>query len=119
MKLLVAALALFASSAFAAECRLPLVPPLPDGETASEAEILAAREQIAQYVAAGEAFIVCLTVTRDGSDPNTPPEKLAEWTKQHNAAVDQMQAIATAFNRELARYKARAESSSESAQGRE
>lgn len=101
-------LCLAAGSAVAAEdCQMPNAPTVPDGASASDDEMLRARDAVASYVEAGNAFIVCLTKRRDAADSRTPPAQIAAWTKQHNDAVDQMNDVAGRFNTQLKVWKAR------------
>jgi hypothetical protein len=95
------------SAAAAGDCRMPDAPAVPDGARASDDEMVRARDAVASYVQAGNAFIVCLTKRRDAAAPSTPPERIAEWTRQHNGAVDQMNDVAGRFNTQLKVWKAR------------
>jgi len=103
-----AALCLLAAArAGAADCRLPPEPAIPDGAHASDDEMVRAHDAVATWVADGNAYVVCLTQLRDAADPNTPVEQVAEWTRQHNAAVDRMNDVADRFNAQLRLWKAR------------
>ncbi len=86
---------------------MPAAPDVPDGAKASDDEMSAAHAAVAEFVTAGNAYIVCLTRLHDAADPNTPAEQLAEWTRQHNAAVDRMNDVADRFNAQLRVWKQR------------
>jgi hypothetical protein len=94
-------------AAAAGDCHMPDAPTVPDGASASDDEMLRARDEVAGYVEAGNAFIVCLTKLRDAAEASTPPAQIAEWTKQHNDAVDRMNDVAARFNAQLKVWKAR------------
>lgn len=97
----------FAGAALAEDCRMPATPDVPDGATASDAEMSAAHDAVADFVAAGNAYVVCLTKLRDAAPANTPTEQIAAWTKQHNDAVDAMNDVADRFNAQLRVWKAK------------
>lgn len=100
-------LSVAAAASAAEDCRMPAAPDVPDGAKASDAEMSTAHDAVAEFVAQGNAYIVCLTKLRDAADPNTPVEQLAEWTRQHNAAVDRMNDVADQFNAQLRIWKGR------------
>jgi hypothetical protein len=100
-------LLLAAATAVAEDCRAPNPPDVPDGATASDDQMISAHTAVQDYVSAGNAYIVCLTKLRDSADPNTPVQQIAEWTKQHNATVDQMKDVADRFNAQLRIWKAK------------
>lgn len=72
---------------------------MPDGKTANEAEMTAAQQAVKDFVAQGEAYIACL---EDDSSLTS-----AAKDRRRGTTIDQMQAIAANFNRELRHYRKR------------
>jgi len=103
--LLAPALLLATSVSFA--CELTGAPPaIPDGSTATEAELLAAQDAIKTYMAHSNEYIECLKQEdRQAGDTDTP-EKDAERIAAHNAAVDAQEKLAAEFNTQVQAWKA-------------
>ncbi|MGH8289472.1 MAG: hypothetical protein ACREV7_10665 [Steroidobacteraceae bacterium] len=119
MKLLLAAVAL-AAIALAplahAECTYPQTPDrLPDGNTATLDEMLAGQKAVQGYNEQMMAYLSCIKLERD----NAVAQAGAKLTKQqkaeveaieiqkHNAAVDQLHAVADQFNAQVKIFKAK------------
>ena len=101
-----ASFALGMSGAFA-ECNYPKSVSVPDGSTASEEEMLAGRTAVQEYMAAMNEYLACLDeeAARLGEEESSEQKQL--HVQRHNAAVDDMEAVAAEFNDELAAYKTR------------
>lgn len=106
---LLPALILAAMLAPAAEaaCEYPGEPQLPDGKTATEADMNTAAAAVKKYVADMEAYANCL----DAEFAALPveqqtPEAKSLVNKRFNAAEDAKVAAANAFNEQLRAYKA-------------
>jgi hypothetical protein len=104
------ALASFSIAAHA-DCPYPRAPAvMPDGKTASEAEMIAAMKAFQAYNDEVTAFGVCLdqeTKTKSTGTAQLMQLKTLQM-KKHNAAVDELQAKAKLFNEQVRIYKARA-----------
>lgn len=103
------ALTVFAVSA-QAECPFPKAPAsIPDGKTASEAEMVAAMQAFKSYNEAVTAFGTCLEQeTKDKSAGTAQLMQLKTMqAKKHNAAVDELQAKAKEFNEQVRVFKSR------------
>lgn len=72
---------------------------MPDGKTASEADMTAAQQAVKDFVAQGEAYIACLE--DDGSLTSTARDR------RRGSTIDEMQVVAANFNRELRHYRKR------------
>lgn len=70
---------------------------IPDGKSASDADMASAQEAVKQAVQAGEAFVVCVR----SNESSVRAERLS------NEVLDKMQTLAADFNRQL-RYFRRA-----------
>jgi hypothetical protein len=103
------ALASFSIAAHA-DCPYPKSPTImPDGKTASEAEMLQAMKAFQAYNDEVTAFGTCLeqeTKSKAASTAQLMQLKTLQ-TKKHNAAVDELQAKAKAFNEQVRIFKAR------------
>lgn len=87
-------LAVFANQAFAS-CEKPVAPALPDANTAVTPEMVKAKNQVSAYMKQAEAYLACLS---------------KDNVNDHNAMVDDMEAIAAAFNALIKEFKARLKS---------
>jgi hypothetical protein len=103
------ALASFSIAAHA-DCPYPKAPSaVPDGKTASEAEMVAAMQAFKAYNDEVNAFGVCLdqeTKTKSTGTAQLLQLKTLQ-AKKHNAAVDELQSKAKLFNEQVRIYKAR------------
>jgi hypothetical protein len=89
--------------AHADQCRLPPAPSkIPDGNTASQQEMLTAMETIKQYNNDVQTYLKCL-------DFETRQNQLSpgDQTSLHNAAVDQLTHVADQFNEQVKTFKAK------------
>jgi hypothetical protein len=104
------ALASFSIAAHA-DCTYPKPPAaMPDGRTASEAEMIEAMKSFKAYNDEVSAFGSCLEEeTRNKAAGTVQLMQLKTLQmKKHNAAVDELQAKAKLFNEQVRIYKARA-----------
>lgn len=104
-KTLIAAMAVsFAASLPAhAECVLPPPPSkIPDGNTATEQEMLAAMQTLKQYDGDVNVYLKCLEFEAKQNRVSR-----SEQERLHNNAVDQLQRIANKFNEQVRVFKAR------------
>jgi opacity protein-like surface antigen len=119
MKSLFAAAALAAAltaPAAYADCSYPQAPTnLPDGNTATLKEMLAAMQQVSAYNKEMTAYLSCIKLERD-SRVASAGATLTKQQKQeleaieiqkNNAAVDQLHAVADQFNAQVKIFKAR------------
>ena len=115
--LLAAAIAAVALAPAAyADCSYPPAPSnLPDGNTATLKEMLAAMQQVSIYNKAMTAYLSCIKLERD-SRVASAGAKLTKQQKQeleaieiqkNNAAVDQLHSVADQFNAQVKIFKAR------------
>jgi hypothetical protein len=103
-------------SAASADCTYPRAPGgFPDGATATQEQMLDARNAFQAYNEKVTAYLKCLETEMgariEAAGPQAPPEQIEQikaiHTKRHNAAVDELQAIAERFNEQVKVYKAR------------
>jgi hypothetical protein len=117
MKVLLAmAFAAAAAAPVYAECPYPQAPTkIPDGATATLEEMVAGQKAVGAYQKAINEYTACIDKELDdaiakGGDKLKPEQKTDMQrveAQKHNAAVDQLQAIADRFNEQVKVYKAR------------
>jgi hypothetical protein len=98
-----------------AACPLATAPSVPDGSTASHAQMIAARTAFQSYDAATNAYTKCVDSAVDrlkselrGKASPAELQRLQNFgTSAHNTAVDQDQAVADKFNGQIRIFKAR------------
>jgi hypothetical protein len=84
-----------------AGCTLPPAPSkVPDGNTASEAEMVAAMQTLKRYNTDVSNYVKCLEF--EATQNRLSRE---EQARQHNAAIDGLQVIAAKFNEQVRLFK--------------
>lgn len=101
--------ALLLSGATFAECNSPAAPIIPDGNVASQDELVAAQKAMKAYQESLIGYRTCLDKMQKGLDPEAEdtPAKTAELSAMYNASVDSESAIAEEFNVAVRAFKAR------------
>jgi hypothetical protein len=102
-----------------ADCTYPRAPDsIPDGNTASKEEMIAAKNEVSRYNTEMNAYLDCIKLEISAATPKDP-SKLSKdekakaeeqekiLTQKNNAAVDELQAIVGRFNDQLKAYKAK------------
>jgi hypothetical protein len=116
MKVLLAIAFATATAAAYADCPYPQAPTkLPDGATATLEDMVAGQKTVGAYQKAINDYTSCIDKELDdaiakGGDKLKPQQKQDMQrveAQKHNAAVDQLQAIADRFNEQVKVYKAR------------
>ncbi len=109
MKFAVTVLLLAFSSIVAAECDRPDAPELPDGAVSDLATMVEGQKAVKAYVSETEAYLACLSAEDEAVAGEISEEEMAARVAMHNAAVDDMEAVAARFNEEIREYKAKAQ----------
>jgi hypothetical protein len=101
--LLVAALAYAASLPAHADCVLPPAPSkIPDGNAASQQEMITAMQTLKEYNGDVDTYIKCLEFeARQNRLTHADEERM------HNTAVDTLQKIVAKFNEQVRTFKAK------------
>ena len=116
MKALLAIAFATATAAAYADCPYPQAPTkIPDGATATLEEMVAGQKAVGAYQKAINDYTACIDKELDdaiakGGDKLKPAQKADMQrveAQKHNAAVDQLQAVADRFNEQVKVYKAR------------
>jgi len=101
--LLVAALAYAASLPAHADCELPPAPSkIPDGNTASQQEMITAMNTLKEYNGDVETYTKCLEFEAKQNRLSKTDEE-----RMHNNAVDTLQKVAAKFNEQVRTFKAK------------
>jgi hypothetical protein len=95
-----------------ADCAFPAAPDtIPDGKTASEAEMVAAMKAFKDYDGQVNAYVSCLdqeTKTKsEGAAASQIMQIKSMQSKKQNAAVGELQAKAAKFNEQVRVFKSR------------
>ena len=92
-----------------AECSRPAVPELADGATAEIDQLVSSQAAVKAYQEQVEVFRKCLETEEmvDQEDGEVLPEDQAARLAEHNASVDEEEAVAASWNEEITEYKAR------------
>jgi len=102
-----------------AECVYPKTPDnMPNGATATEAEMIEGMKAVKAYNTEVTAYLSCLEMemnTRiEAAGPDAPKDQVdsikAIHGKRHNAAVEELEAHASRFNEQVKTYKGRSKS---------
>lgn len=97
-----------AAAAAAPGCTRPQMPgKLPDGKTATEAEMRDAQVAVKTYVTQSEAFNACLDKLVKASLSKISAREYLALIQQYDLTVTAMQIFAERFNVQLRAYKAR------------
>jgi hypothetical protein len=101
-----------------AACTYPTAPAsIPDGSTATLAEMVAAQKAVKQFDEEINAYTACIKLEESAQlkgDKLTADQKKAieaQQAQKNNAAVDQDQAIADRFNEQIRIFKAKSAAS--------
>lgn len=112
-------LALGSAAHAQATCTYPRAPgAIPDGNTASKEEMIAAKNDVNRYNTEMNGYLDCIKLEINAATPKDP-SKLSKdekakaeeqekiLTQKNNAAVDELQAVVGRFNDQLKAYKAK------------
>lgn len=95
-------------------CDYPEKISIPNGNKASKDEMVTGQRGVKKYMADMETYLACIEEEDKGNragieepDPIVDAQRDEMLVKKHNAAVEEMEKIAAAFNEEVRAYKAR------------
>ena len=104
----------FVSQFASAACDYPKRVDVPVGMTATKEEMLDGQRNVKAYVAAMEEYLKCIEndekIARsemDNIDPEDEQQRDDMLNKKYNAAVDEMERVAAAFNAAVQEYRGR------------
>lgn len=105
-QILITLLAALTLSSVHAECAIPEVVAVPNGETADEDEMIAGQKQVKQYMANMQAYLDCIDAESAAIGEEQTDEQRAAHVQMYNAGVDAMESLAAQFNAQVRAYKA-------------
>lgn len=88
-------------------CETPTVVDIPDGQTATTEQMVLARQQVTDYVAAMDEYLACVNEEMEAAGENAPEEFKALMVQRYNAAISEMEMVAAAFNEQLGAFRER------------
>jgi hypothetical protein len=97
-----------------AECLYPKAPTnIPNGATATEAEMVSAMKEVKDYNNNVTAYLSCLDMEMqariDAAGADAPADQIAQikaiTAKRHNAAIEELEANANHFNDQVKAFK--------------
>ena len=94
-----------ASGEVSGKCQYPKQPEIPNGRTASEAELIEAQGNMKAYMSEGDEYIACITSVEESWGDDASDEQRAIIVLFNNKVVDDMQAVADLFNSAVRAYK--------------
>ena len=110
----IVALAAWCPIAGAVDCTYPKAPDsVPDGKTASEADMIAAMTVFKQYNSDVTAYLACLDqetaekVKEAGGSTGTIMQIKSLQSKKYNSAVEELKSTTGKFNEEVRAFKSR------------
>lgn len=111
---IISILLLVAPATFA--CDYPQRASLPNGETATQEEMIAGQSSVKAYMAAMDEYLVCIAADEemavaqlDSPGDDELQQRDLMLSKRHNAAVEEMEIVAAEFNTQVRAYKAKAD----------
>lgn len=102
---------LFAVIAFAglqsaqAACTYPPQVDIPDGKSATEAQMKDANKAVKDYMAAVESYLACLDDEKKALGDTITDEQKKVNTEKYNAAVDALNVVAGHYNEQVQLFK--------------
>jgi hypothetical protein len=90
-----------------ADCQFPEPPTVPDGATASEAQMGQAGVNVRDFVADVQSSLQCLAAAEQRLGDEITEEQQATLIAIYNDGVDQMNTVAERYNEQVRVYKER------------
>jgi hypothetical protein len=118
MLALISVVALLGAGAAHAACSYPRAPQkMPDGNSASMEEMVEAQKAVRKYDADINAYVACLKLEHEqqlAQDSDALSEDQKKYmarlqVQKHNAAIDELEAVAARFNEQVKVFKAKNE----------
>lgn len=88
-----------------AACTYPPEANVPDGKTATEAQMKDANKAVKDYMAAVESYLACLDDDEKALGDTVTDEQKKVHTAKHNAAVDALNVVAGRYNEQVQLFK--------------
>ncbi|MEM7278948.1 MAG: hypothetical protein AAF385_12555 [Pseudomonadota bacterium] len=94
----------------AAACDYPEKADIPNGATATEAEMIAGQKTVKRFMAQMDDYLACIDAENaeaavEGEAEEITAQREAFAVKKHNAAVDDLERVAAEFNEQVRAFK--------------
>lgn len=99
--------ALTALQSARAGCTYPPEVDVPDGSTATEAQMREANKAVKDYMAAVDSYLACLDDEEKALGDEVTDEAKKIHAERHNAAVDALNAVADRYNEQVRIFKSK------------
>jgi len=86
-------------------CDYPPLVAVPEGASATIDEMVAAQQSVRTYMDAMDAYLDCVNDELQTAGDDAPEEFKAIMVSRHNAAVEEMEMVATSFNDQIAAFR--------------
>lgn len=96
-----------ASSVDLSSCTFPEAPTVPDGSSATGDEMADAAAAVREFVTSGQEQLGCLEQLQASLGEEITEEQTTTIVDTYNSRVDQLNAVAGAFNEQVRTFKAR------------
>ncbi len=88
-------------------CMMPMGPVMPNGATATQAEMVTAQGALKTYLEVGNEYLGCLEEVEAGWGEEATINEIAVINYLYNSMVEDLQARAEAFNTALAAFRSK------------
>ena len=89
------------------DCERPKPPPIPDGRTASQVEMISAKQRTKLYVESAEGFLSCLEEARASVTETGRDVKLKRIDRKRDEVTQERDATVAKYNEQVRVYKVR------------
>lgn len=86
-------------------CEQPSIVAVPEGASATLDELLEAQEEVRVYMAAMEEYLACVNEEIEAAGEDATAQFQSLMVRRNNAAVDEMETVAAAFNEQIRAYR--------------
>jgi len=86
-------------------CDYPALVAVPEGSSATIDQMVAAQQSVRTYMEAMDVYLTCVNDELAAAGDDAPEEFKAIMVSRHNAAVEEMEAIAASFNEQIAAFR--------------
>ena len=112
-----AATILFFATSIAFACDYPERPSIPDGNTASKEDLLAAKNSVQDFIAKVDEYLTCIETEAVAERENQTPEEVQRANemldKKFAAANDEKALVGEQFNQQIRAYNAKLQAEKE------
>jgi hypothetical protein len=86
-------------------CDYPALVAVPDGANSTIEQMVAAQEGVKAYMESMDGYLNCVNGELEAAGDDAPEEFKTIMVSRHNAAVEEMEAVAASFNDQIAAFR--------------